>query len=372
MRHEEEVEFRSWIRSGLVKVAPLARTRILTETRDGDSADLWADVTGLDVLGLVVSEAWGGGNMSAAGLGVFLEEAGRCLLPVPYFGGTALVPIALRWAGVEEENGQLLGAIANGRTRVGFAIGTPTLVASPVDTATSSGWSLTGVLPSVVDGDLADQLLVVAEFGGKEVLFLVDAGSGVTVDRLQPLDPSRPVARVTLREAPGRALGDVSDGPSLVARTRDLLRLGLAADSVGGSRRLLEMCVEYATTRVQFGRPIGEFQSIKHRCADLFVGVEAAAASVEAAFTELDDWGRVRPASASVAFIHAQETYWLAARTAMQIHGALSLTREHETHLYVKRATSSAHLLGNPDLELSRLAGVVLEDGYDVVAELIG
>jgi alkylation response protein AidB-like acyl-CoA dehydrogenase len=219
---------------------------------------------------------------------------------------------------------------------------------------------------------LADVILVEARVADGSGLFIVDVGLEADVQPLRALDPSRPVAQVTMSRSPARAVGDVASANDVAERVRDLLRLALAADAVGGSRHLLHSAVEYAKTRVQFGRPIGEFQSIKHRCADLFVAVEAAAAAVEAAFAELVSQGFPNPVATSVASIYAQEAYWLATRTAMQIHGGLALTWEHETHLYLKRATSSAHLLGNPDLELGRLADAVLADGYDVVAELIG
>jgi alkylation response protein AidB-like acyl-CoA dehydrogenase len=147
--------------------------------------------------------------------------------------------------------------------------------------------------------------------------------------------------------------------------------LAIAADAVGGAQRLLDMSVEYAKTRVQFGRPIGSFQAIKHRCADLFVAVQAATAAVEAAFDHLDQPQPI-PVSAVVAAVCAHEANWQAVRTAMQIHGGLALTWEHEVQLYLKRATASQHLLGNPDRELVRLTDLVLADGYDVVQEIIG
>ncbi|PIJ36438.1 hypothetical protein BMW24_005415 [Mycobacterium heckeshornense] len=163
----------------------------------------------------------------------------------------------------------------------------------------------------------------------------------------------------------------VPAGPVLT-QLQDLTRLAVAADAVGGAQHLLDISVDHAKNRIQFGRPIGAFQAIKHRCADLYVAVQAATAAVEAAFEGLDQPRSKVPVPAAVAAITALETYWQAARTAMQIHGGLALTAEHEIGLYLKRATASQHLLGNPDQELARLTDLVLAADYDVVQGLIG
>ena len=160
----------------------------------------------------------------------------------------------------------------------------------------------------------------------------------------------------------------------MLTQLQDLTRLALAADAVGGAQHLLDISVDYAKTRIQFSRPIGAFQALKHRCAGLLVAVQAATAAVEAAFEGLDSPGLSAPAPvpAAVAAITALETYWQAVRTAVQMHGGLALTWEHEIGLYVKRATASQHLLGNPDQELARLTDLVLAADYDVVQGLIG
>jgi len=235
-------------------------------------------------------------------------------------------------------------------------------------------WRLTGDDPAVLEADTADWFIVAAHTDAGVGLFVVDrADAGVEVTNLDSLDVTRPVAAVSWRQAFAVPLGPVGNpvpaGPVLT-QLQDLTRLAVAADAVGGAQHLLDISVDYAKTRIQFGRPIGAFQAIKHRCADLFVAVQAATAAVEAAFEGLDQPRSSVPAA--VAAITALEAYWQAVRTAMQIHGGLALTWEHEIQLYLKRATASQHLLGNPDQELARLTDLVLAADYDLVQGLIG
>jgi alkylation response protein AidB-like acyl-CoA dehydrogenase len=227
-----------------------------------------------------------------------------------------------------------------------------------------------------LEADAADWFIVAAAADTGVGLFVVDrADAGVEVSDLRSLDVTRPVAAVTWQQAFAVPLGPAGNpaaaGPVL-ARLQDLVRLAVAADAVGGAQHLLDISVDYAKTRIQFGRPIGAFQALKHRCADLFVAVQAATAAVEAAFEGLDQSRSPAPVPAAIAAITALETYWQAVRTAMQMHGGLALTWEHEIQLYVKRATASQHLFGNPDQELARLTDLVLAEDYDVVQGLIG
>jgi alkylation response protein AidB-like acyl-CoA dehydrogenase len=368
----DRTEFRGWIRDGLTQLAPLTRTRLLAETGRRDDPDLCASLAELGLFGLATPEEYGGGDVGAAGLAILLMEAGGCLLPAPYLSAAVLAPTAIRWAGAEEHFADLLKGIASGRTRVALAVG-PSDSAGLRATHDGHTWRLTGAEPAVLEADVADWLFVSAETDTGTGIFVVDRyDAGVGVESLRSVDVTRPVAGVTFTSAAGVALGDLDGAAALRARLQDLIRLAIAADAVGGAQRLLNMSVEYAKTRVQFGRPIGSFQAIKHRCADLFVAVQAATAAVEAAFDQLEQADTATPVTTVVAAVCAQESYWQAVRTAMQIHGGLSLTWEHEVQLYLKRATASQNLLGNPDREMARLTDLVLAEGYDVVDEIIG
>jgi alkylation response protein AidB-like acyl-CoA dehydrogenase len=370
---EDRTEFRSWVRSALERSAPLSRTRELAESGRRDDPGLCRDLGELGVFGFAVPEDCSGGDVGLAGLAILLMEAGRCLLPVPYLSTACLAPVAIRWAGAEGRFAELLSRIAQGRARVALVVGPGHGAARPRATYVGRTWRLTGADPAVLEADVADWLIVAADTNEGPGLFVVDRHTdGVQVENLRSVDLTRPVAAVDFASASAVPLGDLDQAASLVAQLQDLVRLVVAADAVGGAQRLLEMSVEYAKIRIQFGRPIREFQAIKHRCADLFVSVQAATAAVEAAFDELDQRPSPVPVTAAVASVCALETYWQAVRNAMQIHGGLALTWEHEVQLYLKRATASHHLLGNPDQEVVRLADLVLADDYDVVRELIG
>lgn len=369
---DDRMEFRIWVRDGLQQHAPLALTRELAESGRRDDPNLCGRLAELGMFGLATPEEYGGGDVGAAGLAIFLMETGRCLLPAPYLSTAVLAPMAIRWAGAEEHFADLLKGIVAGQVRVALAL-SPLDGAAPRATRDGHTWRLTGAEPVVLEADVADWLIVAAETDTGPGMFVVDRhDAGVRIEALRSVDVTRPVAAVTFEAAPAIALGDLDGAAALQARLQDLTRLAIAADAVGAAQRLLDMSVEYAKTRVQFGRPIGSFQAIKHRCADLFVAVQAAAAAVEAAFDHLDQPQQAIPVSAAVAAVCAHEANWQAVRTAMQIHGGLALTWEHEVQLYLKRATASQHLLGNPDRELVRLTNLVLAEGYDVVQEIIG
>ncbi|ORV50510.1 hypothetical protein AWC03_23105 [Mycobacterium europaeum] len=372
---EDRIEFRLWVRDGLQRLAPLPQTRSLAECGRRADPDLVKSLAELGIFGFAVPEQYGGADAGASGLAAFLIEAGRCLLPVPYLSSAVLAPAAIRWAQAETQFAELLAGIAEGAVRVALRVG-PLDDASPRVTREGDVWRLTGDEPTVLEADVADWFIVAAHTDTGVGIFVVDrADSGVEVTNLGSLDVTRPVAAVSWRQAlavPLGPMGNSAPAGTLLTRLQDLTRLAVAADAVGGAQHLLDISVDYAKTRIQFGRPIGAFQAIKHRCADLYVAVQAATAAVEAAFEGLDQPRSSVPVPAAVAEITALEAYWQAVRTAMQIHGGLALTWEHEIGLYVKRATASQHLLGNPDQELARLTDLVLAADYDVVQGLIG
>ena len=372
---EDRIEFRMWVRDGLQRLAPLPQTRSLAEGGQRADPDLVKSLAELGIFGFAVAEQYGGADVGPAGLATFLIEAGRCLLPVPYLSSAVLAPAAIRWAQAETQFAELLAGIAEGAVRVALAVG-PLDDASPRVTREGDVWRLTGNEPAVLEADVADWLIVVAHTDSGAGLFVVDrADAGVKVTSLDSLDVTRPVAAVSWSHALAVPLGPEGDtvpAEPLLVQLQDLTRLAVAADAVGGAQHLLDISVDYAKTRIQFGSPIGAFQAIKHRCADLFVAVQAATAAVEAAFERLDQLRSTVPVPAAVAAIAALETYWQAVRTAMQVHGGLALTWEHEIQLYLKRATASQLLLGNPDRELAHLTDLVLAADYDVVRGLIG
>lgn len=372
MGHDEQDQFREWIRSGLERVAPLERTRTLAEAGARGDFDLWSGLVDLDVFGFSVPEELGGTDLHGAGLRILLEEAGRCLLPAPYLSAAFLAPLTLRRTRGPRSD-RLLTQIAKGQLKVGLVVPADASGLPFVATRDGSDWSLTGCSSATIDGDTADSWLVAAVTPTGPAVFVVDSvGGGSRSEVLRSLDLSRPVSRLVLESTPAALLADADVAGPVLEELVDLVRLALAADAVGGASRLLEMTVDYSRTRTQFGRPIGQFQALKHQCADLFVAIEGAHAMVDAAFEELTGESRPSPLAVMLAGTTALDAYALAASTAMQIHGGLAFTWEHDAHLYLKRSTASQHLLGNPDRELARLTDVVLADGFDVVETLLG
>nr|WP_246281537.1 acyl-CoA dehydrogenase family protein [Fodinicola acaciae] len=309
--------------------------RFLAE-KAGDSL-LWrqmADQLGLQ--GVALPEKYGGAGAGLTELAIVMEELGRVLLPSPYFATVALAGHALAECG-DEAKSRWLPAIVDGSL-------TATVAFSGADVRACGG-ELTGTAMFVVDGDTADLLLVVA---GAD-LYAVE-GKSVRRTRLQTLDPTRRLGRLELDRTPAVRLD------ANVDRVRDLAVIALAAEQVGGARACLDAAVGYAKVRVQFGRPIGSFQAIKHKCADLLLEVEAARSAVEhAAATTGDDL----PIAAALAAAYCSVVYTRVAKENIQIHGGIGYTWEHDAHRHLKRAKSSELLFGTPATHRARLADLV-------------
>jgi alkylation response protein AidB-like acyl-CoA dehydrogenase len=210
----------------------------------------------------------------------------------------------------------------------------------------------------VVDGHVADLLLVVAETDRGLALFRVDAEArGLERAALPAFDPTRKIARISFEDVEAEILSTPSDQSESVERAMDLCTVALASEQLGGAQRCLDSAVEYARTRIQFGRPIGSFQAIKHRCADLLIEVEfSRSAVVYAAHCAAGEDPVELRTAASMAKAYCSEAYTHAADANLQIHGGMGYTWEHSAHLYLKRARSSAVLLGDAAMHRERVA----------------
>ena len=209
----------------------------------------------------------------------------------------------------------------------------------------------------VIDGANADLVLVAGRTDNGVSLFAVDAGAaGMTATPLATMDQTRKQARLEFASTPARLVGDDGGAAPVLARTLDLAAVALAAEQVGGAQRCLDMAVEYAKTRIQFGRPIGSFQAIKHKCADMLLEVESAkSAAYYAGWAAAEDSEEL-PVVASLAKSYCSEAYFHAAAENIQIHGGIGFTWEHDAHLYFKRAKSSELMLGDPSYHRELLA----------------
>jgi len=290
---------------------PAAVRRAMTSDLGYDGS-LWAMLCDIGAAALLVPEQFGGAGGELADAAVVMEELGRTLAPTPLLG-TMLAELALLAAG--EPDGELLAGLAAGETIGAVALDRD----------------------YVVNGGIADVVLAVDD---GRVLHWADPAR----DPVQTLDPTRRLTRIT-----GGATEVIGRDPGIA----DAAAILLAAEQIGGAERCLELTVAYTKQREQFGRPIGSFQALKHRMADLYVAVQSAKAVVG------DAVGNPTPVSAALARLAASETFCLVAGEAIQLHGGIAITWEHDIQLYFKRAHGSATLLGPPRDQLHRLESEV-------------
>ncbi|HXX49200.1 MAG TPA: acyl-CoA dehydrogenase family protein [Myxococcota bacterium] len=350
---EEQDELRRVVRRFLEEKSPLTEVRRLMETAEGDEPGVWKQLSQeLGLPGVHIPEAYGGQGLGFVELGIVLEEMGRALYCGPYFGSIALAANAILCAGSEAQKAALLPGIASGETIAALAVAEPSGRWDPGGIAAEargagSAVTLHGEKSFVVDGGRADLLVVAARRGHELGLYhLRGDADGVTRRALQTIDPTRKLARIELRGARAESLAE--GGPAALAKTLDLGAAMLANELVGGAQKLLEMTVEYAKSRVQFGRPIGSFQAIKHKCADLLMAQELARSSAYYAAACADEAEKELPAIASLAKAQVSDASLKIATESIQIHGGLGFTWEQDVHLYFKRAKASEVLLGDP------------------------
>jgi acyl-CoA dehydrogenase len=310
---------------------------------------LWSRLAAeVGVQGMAIPEEYGGSGFSFVDLAVVFEEAGRALAAVPLLATSVLATYALLGSGDRAACARHLPSLADGTRTATLAVGGLRAERS------SSGWIGHGEADFVLDGHTADLILLLAETPDGPALF-ASGGDGVTRTPRRVLDGSRPLALVTLHDAPLTPIGTPG---ATVERAFDVARAALAAEQVGGSAHALDATVSYVDTRHQFGRPIGSFQAVKHRLADLLVELEAARSAAAFAAASVEGEADL-PMAASAAKVVCSETYRLAAAEYVQLHGGVGFTWEHPAHRYVRRARSSEVLFGTPDDHRTRIADLL-------------
>jgi alkylation response protein AidB-like acyl-CoA dehydrogenase len=354
----EQEQFRDVVARFLRERSPLSVVRRQMERDQAYDPMLWQQLTDeLGLAGIHVAERFGGAGFGYVELGIALEEMGRALVCAPVFASGVLATEALLNVASTEEQAALLPPLVAGSRGAPLAWverGGDWDVAATTTTATPDGRSvvLDGHKKFVLDGDSADLLLVVARRAGTRGddglgLYAVDMpGTGVERRRLATIDPTRHQAEFSFARCPARALGSPGDAAPSLRRALDRATIALACEMVGGARALLDCAVEYAKLRMQFGRPIGAFQAIKHKCADMLLEVELATAAARYAAAAVDEDDPEVPALASLAKAVASEAYMHAAEECLQIHGGIGFTWDHDVHLWFKRAKSCEVLLG--------------------------
>ena len=326
--------------------------RELMATPDAHDPARWRRMASeLGLQGLLVPEEHGGSGAGFVELAVVQEEFGRAVFPGPFLS-TVFATLAVLDADDEDVAKDLLPGIADGSTIATVAVTEPDgrwdidAVAT-----TAAGNRITGQKAFVPDGALADLILVVARTDDGPTLFAVDGDApGLTRTATPTLDQTRPMARLELDGVPGRPVG------AFLRTTVDKIAVAIALEQVGGAQRTLDMAVDYAKQRQQFGRAIGSFQAIKHKAADVMLRVESArAAAYYAAWAVAAGSPEVASVS-SLAKAYCSDAYLFAAEQNIQIHGGIGFTWEHDAHLHLKRAQASRLWLGDPTHHRARLA----------------
>jgi alkylation response protein AidB-like acyl-CoA dehydrogenase len=334
-----------------------AAVRALWDDPRGESEALWKDIAQLGWLGLALPEAYGGSGLGLVETAIVLEEMGRAACPSPYLP-TVLAAALLEEAGTAAQKGRWLPAIATGGARASVALADghgdwdPSAVATRA-ARTASGWTLTGVKPCVPWAHVADVVVVPARAPEGLTVFLVEAGSpGLHLGPLTAMDPGTRWVTLTLAgvQVPAEAVLGAPGGGEPLLRA-GLLRgaVGAAAEMLGAARRCLDMSVEYAKVREQFGQPIGSFQAIRHKCAEMLVDVENAHAAVYYAAWAGDARAEDAALAASVAKAYVGEAARRVCGEALQVHGGIGFTWEYDLHLYFKRAKALETMYGDAD-----------------------
>nr|WP_271209817.1 acyl-CoA dehydrogenase family protein [Rhodococcus wratislaviensis]GLK34582.1 acyl-CoA dehydrogenase [Rhodococcus wratislaviensis] len=313
---------------------------------------------------LVIPEKFGGAGFGFGELGIVLEESGRSLLAAPLLSSSVLATYTLLLSEDDVLCAELLPGLAEGARLGTLAAGDDNLVIAPTGRTTArhsdDGWRVTGAKAYVLDAMCADFVIVAADTESGHSLFVVDLPqTEVDITPLTVMDQTRSFARVDLGEAPARPLGRAGAAGEILERVADVASVALACEQVGAAAEVLERTVEYLKVRNQFGRPIGSFQALKHRCADMLVELESARSAATYATTAVEENSPDLPQAAAIAKTYCSEAFYHIAAESIQMHGGIGFTWEHHAHLYFKRAKASELLFGSPAHHRARLETLI-------------
>ncbi len=360
---EEQEELRKMVRRFLEEKSPELEVRRLMATDEGYDPAVWAQMANeLALQGLGIPEEYGGQGFGPVELYVVFEEMGAALLCSPYFSTVALAANALLLVGDEAAKSAYLPGIASGETIATVALtddvgGWDLSTTSTTAERDGDGWVISGVRSFVTDGSIASLLLVPAKTDKGLSLFAVEgSASGVEKESLATMDQTRKQSRLVFTKSPATLVGEEGGALAGLEAAVQIAESALAAEQVGGAQRVLDASVDYAKNRVQFGRPIGSFQAIKHKCADMLLDVESAKSAAYYAAWAAQERNDELPIAASLAKSFCSEAYFHCAAENIQIHGGIGFTWEHPAHLYFKRAKSSELFLGDPTYHRELLA----------------
>ena len=360
---DDQEQLRRSVRRFLEEHSPESEVRRLMASDEGYDPVVWTRMAhDLGLNGLAIPETYGGSGASWIELGIVLEEMGRSLLCAPFFASVVLAATAVLESGDSEAYDRFLPGIADGSTIATLAVveesgdwGESGIAVEAV--ASRGGFRLSGRKSFVIDGFIADLIVVPARTTQGITLFAVRGdAAGLSRTALKTLDLSRKMARLDFSDVEAVILGGEGEGWGVLERVLDFAAVGLAAEQVGVAQAALDMAVEYAKVRIQFGQPIGSFQAIKHKCADVLVEVESARSAAYYALWAASERNVEFPACASLVKAFCSDAAVLAAHENIQIHGGIGFTWDVPAHLYYKRAKSMELYLGDPMSHRERLA----------------
>jgi alkylation response protein AidB-like acyl-CoA dehydrogenase len=360
---DEQDMLRQTARAFLEEHCPTTFVRHMMEDDKGYSADLWKEMAELGWLGLAFPEAYGGQGLGFVDLTVILEEMGAALLPSPFLSTVILAGQTILLGGSEAQKKAYLPKIAEGALIATLAMTEPAGrfdaegITAVKATPQGAGFSITGTKLFVPDAHIAELLVVAArtkETDDKSTgisLFLVEGNSpGVSTTLLKTMDQTRKQCEVVfdnVQVGRDRLLGTLDQGWPILQKVLNLATVSLCAEMVGGAQRVLDLSVSYAKERVQFGRPIGSFQAIKHKCAEMMLQVESAKSAAYYAAWAVDEDVPEAPLAVSMAKAYCSDAYRNTAGEGIQVHGGIGFTWEHDMHLYFKRAKYAEFTFGD-------------------------
>ncbi|WP_413796907.1 acyl-CoA dehydrogenase family protein [Streptomyces iranensis] len=355
---ETEKELRETLGGLLRRRCDIETVAALADGPESWDRDLWRELVAMGVPGLTVPEENGGEGAGFSLAVAAQEELGRRLAPVPMVSVVA-ARTALVAAGTDEA-ARLLGRVGSEGMTATLAVGRTTDGWTPAEGVLavegSAGWTLDGTVPVVADAPCAAVFLVAAETGVGPALFAVEPQDRCVMTPVDALDPTRPLGAVGLTACPARLVAGPDAFDDVLRSAERAALVLLAADAVGVAAEAMDLAVEYARTRQQFGRAIGSFQAVSHRCANMLVAVESARALVAAAAGALDELGPDTDTAVSLAAAEALETAVVVVQGCLQVHGGMGFTWEHPAHRYLRRAKAAEALVALPDRLRERAA----------------
>jgi alkylation response protein AidB-like acyl-CoA dehydrogenase len=330
---------------------------VLDDPATSYDAGLWKAVAEQGWLGAAIPEEFGGLGLGGIELCAIAEELGRALAPIPFASTVYFVAEALLLAGSTEQKARWLPRIAAGEVIGAFAtVERPGVLTDAQVQARVDGGRLTGVKVPVTDGDVASLAVVLAREAGQTALYLVDlTGEGVARETLKTLDPTRGAAKLIFTGAPAERLGEPGEGLTLAEAVLNRAAVLLAFEQVGGADRALEMAKAYALERYAFGRPIGGYQAIKHKLADIYIKNELARSNAYYGAWALGDGAAELPVAAAAARVAACEAFWFASKENIQTHGGMGFTWAVDCHLFYRRAQQLGLVAGGAKAWKERL-----------------